>query len=185
MFRKYKLLVNVLVGFFSIFPYSFNLALFRSLRNAGGRLGMLVRYVLAKNLCAYVGDNVSIHPGVFMFSLSNIALGSNVSIHPMCYIEGSGGIVIGDDVSIAHSSSVLSTDHSWGDASAPIKYNDIIPAPVVIKEDVWLGCGSRVMSGVVIHSRSVVAAGAVVASDVPFGSLVGGVPARVIKTISS
>lgn len=58
-------------------------------------------------------------------------------------------------------------------------------APVEIENDVWIGCGVRIMAGVTIHKRSIVAAGAVVTKDIDSGSLVGGVPAKMIKEIVS
>lgn len=54
--------------------------------------------------------------------------------------------------------------------------------PIVIEDDVFVGYGAIILPGVRIGSRSVVAAGAVVTRDVPPGSVVGGVPARVLSS---
>ncbi|WP_275591465.1 DapH/DapD/GlmU-related protein [Flagellatimonas centrodinii] len=56
-------------------------------------------------------------------------------------------------------------------------------APIVVEDEVWIGAGSTIVGGVTIGRGSVVAAGAVVTRDVPAGVLVGGVPARVIRTL--
>lgn len=96
-----------------------------------------------------------------------------------------GGIEIGNDVSIAHQTSILSANHTWEDESIPIKYNAVAFQPVHIENDVWIGCGCRILCGVKIHSRSVVAAGAVVCKDVESHTAVGGVPARVLKLLSA
>ena len=102
----------------------------------------------------------------------------------MCYIDGAGGIEIGNDVSIAHSSSILSTNHTWNDVTVPIKYNKETFSKVTIENDVWIGCGCRILAGVTLHERSVIAAGAVVTSTVESNSVYGGIPAKLIKKIN-
>jgi acetyltransferase-like isoleucine patch superfamily enzyme len=111
-----------------------------------------------------------------------LRIGQFVSIHRWCYIDAVGDITIGNDVSIAHSSSILSFDHTWADASRPIRDNPIRLAPVNIANDVWIGCGVRILAGVSIGQRCIVAAGAVVVNDVPNGTVAGGVPARRISS---
>ena len=101
----------------------------------------------------------------------------------MCYIDGYGGLTIGNNVSIAHATSVLTTNHTWADTSIPIKYNPETLGPVVIEDDVWLGAGVRVLAGITIAKRAIVAAGAVVNKNVQSNCIVGGIPARVIKNI--
>lgn len=149
-----------------------------------GKRGMVIRYALLRNLAKKCGDNVTIYPGAYLFELSELSLGDNISIHPMCYINAAGGLFIGDDVSIAHATSILTKNHDWEDVSVPIKYNAEKSMPVTIQNDVWIGCGVRILPGVVIHMRSVVAAGAVVTRNVESNTLVGGVPAKMIKRLS-
>ena len=182
-FDKFKYLINLFVAFFSVFGKKGNYFLFIFLRNARGKLGLLLRYVFLKNCVKSIGDNVSIQPGVFLFSPQNIEIGNNVSIHPMCYIEGAGGIKIGDDVSIAHNCSIVTSNHQWNDLTIPIKYNKEVLSPVIINNDIWLGCGVRVLSGVEIKSRTIIAAGAVVNKNVGPNAMYGGVPAKLIKDI--
>lgn len=55
---------------------------------------MAIRYALLKTLCEGLGDNVSIHPEVYIFNENHLKIGSNVSIHPMCYIDAVGGGLI-------------------------------------------------------------------------------------------
>lgn len=59
------------------------------------------------------------------------------------------------------------------------------PAPIVLGRNVWVGANVTILQGVTIGDNSVVAAGAVVTKDVPPNTVVGGVPARVIKTIEA
>ncbi|AZB23010.1 acyltransferase [Kaistella haifensis] len=110
-------------------------------------------------------------------------LGNNVSIHPMCYIDAAGGIKIGSNVSIAHSTTLISTNHTWDNVDLPIKYNPETFAEIIIEDDVWIGCGVRILAGVKIRRRSVVAAGAVVNKSFDNNALIGGVPAKFLKAI--
>jgi acetyltransferase-like isoleucine patch superfamily enzyme len=119
-----------------------------------------------------------------MFNIFLISIGNNVSIHPMCYIDGAGEIEIGNDVSIAYASSILTTNHTWNDSCIPIKYNKETFSKVKIDNDVWIGCGCRILAGVTLHRRSVIAAGAVVTVDVEPNSIYGGIPAKLIKKIN-
>lgn len=65
----------------------------------------------------------------------------------------------------------------------PIKYNKVEKGPIVVKDDCWIGCGCRILQGVTIGTRSIIAAGAVVTKDVEPFHLYGGVPAKIIKTL--
>lgn len=182
-FKKYKGLINFISAVFSLFGKKINHILFNFFRNTNGVFGLVIRYTLLKNLGKKIGDNVSIQPGVFIFHFQNIEIGNNVSIHPMCYIDAAGGLKIGNNVSIAHSSSILTSNHTWHDINLPIKYNVEDLNRVVVNDDVWIGCGVRILSGVEISSRSIIAAGAVVNNHVPSNVIFGGVPAKFIKQI--
>jgi len=182
-FNKLKYAINLLAEVFKIFGKEGNYYFLKFFRNTNGKTGLLLRYIFLKNCCKGVGDNVSLHPGVFLFNLKLVYIGSNVSIHPLCYIDGAGGITIGDNVSIAHNCTIITTNHQWGDRSLPIKYNKELHKSVYIDNDVWLGCGVRVLAGVHIKSRSIIAAGAVVNKNVESNAIYGGVPAKKIKEI--
>lgn len=182
-FNKYRRVINFLTSLFSFFPKKINTFFFLWSRNSTGKFGLVIRYILLKNLAHNCGDNVSVHPGVYLFNLHYMTIGDNVSIHPMCYIDAAGSIEIGNNVSIAHGTSILSTNHTWLDESTPIKYNKETRGKVFINNDVWIGCGVRILAGVSIASRSVIAAGAVVTKSVAQNSLVAGIPGKKIKSI--
>ena len=182
-FKTYSRLIFFFSNILGFFGKKLNNKLLVFFRNLDGKSGLVIRYILAKNLFKEIGSNVSIYTNVFILNPEQISMGNNISIHPLCYIEGAGGIEIGDEVSIAHNSSLISTNHTWNDPSVPIKYNKENLKKIVIENDVWIGCGVRILAGVKIGSRSVIAAGAVVSKDFKGSSVIGGVPAKIIKGI--
>lgn len=182
-FKKANRLICILVKICSLIPKEILLKLLESFRMTQGKKGLLLRYLIIKNIAKECGDNVSIHPNVYILNPENLIIGSNVSIHPMCYLECFGGIDIGNDVSIAHSTSILSVNHTWKDEFVPIKYNEIESRRIIICDDVWIGCGARILAGVKINKRSVIAAGAVVNRNVYSNTVVAGIPAKEIKKI--
>ncbi|WP_366161300.1 acyltransferase [Bacillus infantis] len=155
--------------------------LFEHYRMLKGKKGLLIRYVLIKTLAKECGDNVSIHPNVYLFNPQNLSLGDNVSIHPLCYIEALGGIDIGSDVSIAHGVTIMSTSHIFDKEDININNQGTISSKTVINDNVWIGAKSTILSGNTIESRTVIAASAVVTKDVSSNTVVGGVPANVLK----
>lgn len=162
----------------SIIPNFFVTAIFGICRYWPGVVGLAIRYVCARRLFAECGTNVRIGPGCTIEQWHHIRCGSNVSFHTNCYVDGRGGITIGSDVSIAHASSVLAFDHSWADDAVPIKYNPLVPKPVLIDDDVWIGCGVRILGGVRLRSRTIVGAGAVLPAGSYGAGIVLGVPAE-------
>jgi len=182
-FSKYKSIILIIIKLFSLLGKKNNYFLLNICRNLGGKIGLLLRYVFLKNSAKLIGNNVAIKQNVFFYNVENLVIGNNVSFNSMTYIEAAGGIEIGDFVSIAHSCTLISSDHTWEDHSVPIQYNKSIYGKIKIKDDVWLGCGVRVLKGCIINSRSIVAAGAVVVKDVFSNTIVGGVPAKEINKI--
>jgi acetyltransferase-like isoleucine patch superfamily enzyme len=182
-FKKHKRVIFFMIGVLSLLGRNGNKKLLRVFRNTNGQVGVVLRYAIVKNISSSVGDNVSIQPGAFLFSVENMTFGDNVSIHPMCYLEGAGGIDIGNNVSIAHATTLISTNHTWTDSGIPIKYNPESLEKITIKDDVWVGCGVRILAGSNIETRAVIAAGAVVNGTVESNCVVGGVPFKILKKI--
>ena len=94
-----------------------------------------------------------------------------------------GPVTIGNDVHTAQNVTVSGLNHNYQDVTVCIDKQGVSTNPIIIEDDVWIGCGCRILSGIKIGRRSIVAAGAVVAKDIENGSLVGGVPARLIKRL--
>lgn len=94
-----------------------------------------------------------------------------------------GPVTIGSHVNLAQGITVTALNHNFEDDSMRIDEQGVSTKPVVIGDDVWIGANAVVLPGVTLGSHVVVAAGAVVTKDVPDHTLVGGVPAKVIKNI--
>lgn len=142
----------------------------------------MIRYALLKSIARKCGDNVSIHPDCYIFHLENIAFGNNVSIHPMCYIDGIGGITIGNDVSIAHGATILSSSHQYGDIHIPIKDQGMFYKETIIENNVWIGAKCSILYGTTVAEGSIVAANSLVNKSYQPFSIIGGVPAKTIKS---
>lgn len=183
IFKTFKPLLNVLVYVIKPVPTFIKVFWWDILKPYSQKFFIAIRYVLLKSIIKECGDNVRIGCNVTIIHWSNLTLGSNISIHDNCYLDAAGGLIIKNDVSIAHSSSILTTNHSWEDIIIPIKYNPLIKGSVTIENDVWIGCGCRVLANVTIKSRSIIAAGAVVNKDIEGHSIFGGVPAKLIKKL--
>ena len=109
----------------------------------------------------------------------NIHFGNNVFVNSGCRFQDQGGIWIGDNTLIGHNAVLATLNHD----PDPAKRGNLIPSRIVIGRDVWLGANVTVLPGVTIGDCAIIAAGAVVTKDVPPNTVVGGVPAKVIKTI--
>ena len=110
-----------------------------------------------------------------------LKMGDNANIGPYSFIGCSGYIEIGARVLMGPRVNLLAENHNFDVAGVPIKNQGVTRRFIVIEDDCWLGAGSTVLSGVTVGHNSVVAAGAVVARDVAPCSVVGGVPARVLR----
>ena len=108
----------------------------------------------------------------------NIHIGRNVFINSGCHFQDQGGIYIGDNALIGHNVILATIDH---DLNPYDRHNHY--APIWIGNRVWIGSGAIVTKGVRIGDGAVIAAGAVVTKDVEENTIVGGVPAKVIKRI--
>lgn len=183
LFKKTKFIVRVASIPFYLLPKSSVVFLWDSTSNYSQLPFIGLRYLMLKRMCVQCGDNVRIGANVRILNWHGLKIGNNVSVHDNCYLDASGGISIGNNVSIAHASSILSFEHTWDDSDIPIKYNPIKSSQVKICDDVWIGCGVRILSGVKLKSRSIVAAGAVLTKCFDSNVILAGVPAKVVKNI--
>ncbi|MBI5302416.1 MAG: acyltransferase [Chloroflexi bacterium] len=134
---------------------------------------------------SYVMHHAELH--VYNFrGLPNagIRIGKNCLISEFNVLRGQGGITIGDNVYTAPLAQLLAVNHVYNDPARPIIEQGITAQGIVVEDDCWIGAGAIILDGVRLGRGAVVAAGAVVTRDVPPHTLVGGVPARILKTIT-
>ena len=95
-----------------------------------------------------------------------------------------GPVTIGNHVNLAQGITVTALNHNFKDTYLRIDEQGSSTKPIVIEDDVWIGANAVILPGVTIGKHVVVAAGAVVTKDVPDNCIVGGVPAKMMKSLS-
>ena len=114
---------------------------------------------------------------------AGITIGSKSLIGEYNVIRGQGGVSIGDRVYTSPHVQIVAVNHVFDDPNKPFIEQGITAQGIVIEDDVWIGSGAVITDGVRIGQGAVVAAGAVVTSDVAPHTIVGGVPAKLIRAI--
>jgi acetyltransferase-like isoleucine patch superfamily enzyme len=129
-----------------------------------------------------IADDSRIEYGALLSTYGGyILVGRRCSIGPYCVLYGHGGLTIGDDVLIAAHVVIVPSNHNIDDPTIPIRDQWTTDVGIRIESNVWIAARATILDGVTIGSGSVVAAGAVVTRDVQPNSIVGGVPARVLR----
>lgn len=128
--------------------------------SAGKGATVLARFSCDNGRNIHVGDDFLANYNVTMLDIAPIRIGNHVMIGPGTSI-----------ITVNHPLSPQGRRHHLGQAT-----------PVIIGDDVWIGANCTILPGVTIGNNVVVAAGAVVTKNVPSNCVVGGVPARIIKT---
>lgn len=114
-------------------------------------------------------------------AVGDITIGDHSRIGIHCTVIGP--VAIGSHVNLAQGITVTALNHNFSEQEKCIDEQGVSTKEVVIEDDVWIGANAVILPGVHIGRHTVVAAGAVVKKDVPAGSMVAGVPAKIIKTI--
>ena len=124
-----------------------------------------------------VDESFALFPPFHTDCGKNIHIGKNVFLNMGCKFQDQGGIYIGDGARIGHNVVLATLNH----AMSPSRRGTMVPAPIRIGKNVWIGSNAAILPGVTIGDGAIVAAGAVVTRDVPENAIVGGVPAKVIR----
>ena len=147
--------------------------------NNGYRPMAEVRVLMARLTGQPLDESFRMFPPFYSDFGKNIRIGKRVFINACCCFQDQGGITLGDGVFVGHNVLMATINHG-------LRKEDRLThelAPIVVEDDVWIGSGAILLPGVRIGAGAVVAAGAVVRSDVAPGTVAGGVPARTLKEI--
>lgn len=138
-----------------------------------------IRNFLSQITDSEIDESVTVFTPFHINYGKHTKIGKNVFINFDCVFLDLGGITIEDNVLIAPKVSLLSEGH-------PIVIEDrhsLIPKPIHIKKNAWIGANATILQGVMIGENAIVASGSVVSKDVPDNTIVGGIPAKILKTI--
>jgi acetyltransferase-like isoleucine patch superfamily enzyme len=138
-------------------------------------LGRGTRVMRGAYLCSYVSNA---RPGEGIVTGANCWIGVDAVLS-----AGQGGIFLGDNVLIAAQAVLVCGNHDFEELDIATLDQAYYGRPIRIGNDVWIGAHAIVLGGVTIGDHAVIAAGAVVNSDVECNTVVGGVPARVLKRL--
>lgn len=138
-----------------------------------------LRELFSKLIGNAVDETFGIFPPFYTDYGKNITIGANVFINSGCCFQDQGGIEIGNHVLIGQQVVIATLNHDL----IPEKRGNMVPSPVHIEDDVWIGAHATILPGVTIGRGAVIAAGAVVTKDVPEYAVVAGVPAKIMKYI--
>ena len=158
------------------------------------RIKQTIIYWLASKFAPYIDKEISklhrdkliqehIDAGSNLFIQQPIVVsgrlqaGDNLSIAAFTHIWADGGVTIGDNVMIGSHCAIVSMDH---DSSRRVIKGHNIGKPVVIGNNVWIGAHTVIFPGIIIGSGSIIGAGSVVRQNVAPGTVVAGVPSRLI-----
>ena len=113
---------------------------------------------------------------------SHIKIGNNVGIGEFAYLGGAGGLEIGDECIIGQYLSCHPENHNYEEINQSIRFQGTTRKGIKIGRNCWIGSKVTILDGVEIGEGSIIAAGAVVNKSFPANSIIGGVPAKLLKS---
>ena len=138
-----------------------------------------VRNLLSQITGIEIDESTTVFTPLYINYGKHTKIGKNVFINFDCTFLDLGGITIEDGVLIAPKVSLLSEGHPV----SPESRHSLMVGHIHIKKNAWIGANATILQGVTIGENAVVAAGTVVSKDVPDNTIVGGIPAKIIRTI--
>ena len=138
-----------------------------------------IREIMGRLTGKKIDDSFRLFPPFYTDFGKNITIGKDVFINSGCHFQDQGSITIGDGSLIGHNVVLVTINHDLN----PKENRKNHYAPIKIGSHVWIGSNATVLSGVTVGDWAVIAAGAVVTKDVPARTVVGGVPAKILKAV--
>ena len=145
-------------------------------------LSKQLRHRLLVLFGATIGTDCHLHGGTFYANPHHLHLADRVFINRDCYLDLDAPIVIGNDVVIGHRVTITTANHHIGPHHR--RAGPLHPQPVHIGDGVWIGANATILPGVTIGPGAIIAAGAVVTTNIPTDTLVAGVPARPLRSLT-
>lgn len=140
-----------------------------------------LRTLLSRLTGTPIDDSVGLFPPIYSDYGKNLHIGKNVFINMGCKFQDQGGIFIGDGTLIGHNCVMATINHD----PDPARRGSMSFKPIHIGKNVWIGANATITPGVTIGDGAIIAAGAVVTKNVAPLTIVGGVPAKYIRTINT
>ena len=138
-----------------------------------------IRALMSELTGQEIDETFGLFPPFYTDCGKNTHIGKHVFINAGCKFQDQGGIYIGDGALIGHNAVLATLNHN----PDPEKRQNLLPAPIHIGKNVWIGANVTVLPGVTIGDDAIVAAGAVVTRNVEAKTVVAGVPAKLIKRV--
>jgi maltose O-acetyltransferase len=144
-------------------------------------VGRRLRSLMLRAMGADLSRGSSLHGGSYLSRPTHLTMGAGSFLNRNCYLDLEERVILGRDVTVGHGTTLVTTRHLIGSHNK--RCASYTAAPIRVGDGAWLGANVIVLAGVTIGSGAVVAAGALVREDVPADTLVGGVPARVLRSL--
>ena len=163
----------------------------RLLTHAGRRWRTDGLVFFGRRLELEIGDEAEIRFGRFVWigdgskircHEGEVEIGEKTVIGQECTISAYRRVRIGEQCVIADRTMFIDFDHGVVEVERPIRLQGIYKRDVEVGSNVWIGYGACILRGVSVGDNSVIGTNAVVTKDVPANSVVGGVPAKVLRT---
>lgn len=146
------------------------------------------KLLLAPHRNISIGNNTTFGRGTVFWAPNRMTIGSNVYIGKYCTLQAD--MEIGNNIDIANNVGLIGKyDHDYSKVGVSIKdapwIGDVTydfkgkDQKIIIDDDVWIGFGSVVFTGVHVHRGAIIAAGSIVTKDVPPYAIVAGNPAKI------
>lgn len=144
--------------------------------------GFAVRTIAYRMLFKRLSGFAWIQPSVTFVQTDRLTVGSHFGVNSGSYLNAVGGLAIGDYVLIGSNVTISSGQHPIDGPTPPVFARPVIPKPITIEDDVWIGAGAVIMPGITLRRGTVVGANSVVTKDTEEYAVVVGAPARKVRS---